>query len=164
MTNQLTEAMEQWFPSPNYQPGRSQTIDLIIIHSTRGGAAIGVEAQATVNWFCNPRAEASTHLLITQKGQFVHFVADGDTAWGAGELNPHSLQVELEQPDNAIPFSEIQIIRLVEAVQWWGSQHDIPLDGEHVKGHDQTSQGIRQGKSDPGWMFDWPSFWTLLGA
>jgi N-acetyl-anhydromuramyl-L-alanine amidase AmpD len=157
--NQLTAAKEQWFDSPNYSVGRTQPLDLIIIHSTRGGAAIGVEAQATVNWFMSPTSQTSAHAMITQDGRLVHFVADGDTAWGAGSLNPRALQVELEQPDNDTPFTVVQMAKLAEVLLWWGSQHDIPLDPDHVKGHEDLTPG----KSDPGKMFDWPTLWAMLG-
>ena len=158
----LTTDPEQWFNSPNYTPGRTQDIDLIIIHSTRGGAAIGVEAQATVNWFMSPNAQASAHALICQDGRLVHFVSDDDTAWGAGYLNPRALQVELEQPDVSTPFTDAQMRRVAEIVQWWASQHDITLDRTHVVGHDDTDQGKQCGKSDPGQMFDLAYFWRLV--
>ncbi len=162
MSNAISDSMEQWFTSPNFTPGRTRPIDLIIIHSTRGGATIGVEAQATVNWFLSPNSQASAHLIITQRGQFLHMVGDENTAWGAGELNPRALQVELEQPTNDVPFSEVQMLRLAEAIAWWCSQHDIPMDRDHILSHDQTSQGLLQGKSDVGKMFDWDLFWRLL--
>ena len=140
-------------PSPNYAAGRMFPISMIIIHSTRGGQVEGVEMQATINWFLNPDSEASSHIVIGKDGRTIRFVNDEDQCWAAGELNAFSLQVELEQPDNETEFTRVQIDNLVTVVQEWMAKYSIPITS--VLGHDQTSQGIAQGKTDVGKMFDW---------
>lgn len=146
------------FPTPNYTRGRTDSIRWAVIHSTRSGIPGNDDWYSTVNWFANPASQVSSHLLIARDGRVGRFVADEDTAWHAGEHNPYTLGVELEQPTIDTPFTEIQLRRAAIAVCEWRGKWG-PLS---CVGHENTPQGIRIGKTDPGPLFDWTHFTELL--
>ena len=125
----------------------------IVVHSTRGGQEnLHLEYQATLNWFKNTASQVSSHTVIgTFEGQHARVVPDQFSAWHAGEHNPYSLGVELVQPTKDHPYSDWQYAELARLIAYWKGLYPI----EQVLGHDQTPQGIRVGKSDPGSQFDW---------
>jgi len=96
--------------------------------------------------------------LIARDGRVGRFVDDGDTAWHAGEHNPYTLGVELEQPTIDTPFTEAQYVALAGEVCEWREKFG-PLS---CVGHEGTPQGIRKGKTDPGPLFDWNHFTEVL--
>ena len=149
---------EQRFPTPNYTRGRTQQVIWIIIHATRSGIPGNDDWYGTVNWFANPTAQVSAHLLIARDGRRGRFVDDEDTAFHAGEHNPYTLGVELEQPTIDTPFTEAQYVALAGEVREWREKFG-PLA---CIGHEGTPQGIRQGKTDPGPLFDWGHFTEML--
>ena len=151
------------FPSPNYTPGRSRLINRILIHATRGGTATPeIERQATLNWFTNPTSKASAHCVIAVDGTIYRCVADENTAWHAGEENPDTLGVELVQARVESPFTQAQYTSLVRLVKDWCEKWLIPKDRSHILGHEETAQGIEQGKTDPGPQFKWLMFMRML--
>ena len=151
------------FPSPNYTPGRSRPITRILIHATRGGTASPeIERQATLNWFTNPTSKASAHAVIAVDGTIYRCVADENTAWHAGEENPDTLGVELVQARVESPFTQAQYTSLVRLVKDWCEKWLIPKDRSHILGHEETAQGIEQGKTDPGPQFKWLMFMRML--
>ena len=123
------------------------------MHSTRGRQGdLNLEYQATLNWFRSQASQNSSHTVIGYfEGQHARIVDDNLSAWHAGEHNPYSLGVELVQPTRDHAFSDWQYAELNRLIGWWKSQHAI----EQVLGHEQTPQGVRVGKTDPGYMFDW---------
>lgn len=123
------------------------------MHSTRGGQQTNLEYRATLNWFTNVSSQASSHTVIGwYEGQHARVVADKWSAWHAEEHNQYSLGVELVQPTREHAFSDWQYDELNRLIQWWKGQYPTI---DKVLGHDQTPQGIRVGKSDPGEKFDW---------
>lgn len=160
----------------NYSMRRT-AIDLIVIHSTRSGRTNGPngipwttinEAQTTVQWFINPRSQVSAHLVVDGNGNWYYCVPWEYAAWHAGYLNNRSIGIELCQATPDIPYTDIQIARLVEACRWLCREYGIPRDHLNTEiysgliGHDETDQGQAQGKSDPGILFPWDDFITLL--
>lgn len=70
----------------------------LIIHYTAGASLEGA-----VNWFKNPEAQASAHLVIGRDGQIVQMVPFNKRAWHAGKsawgnlegMNQYSIGIEL---------------------------------------------------------------------
>lgn len=92
-------ATDQTIPfikSPN-QSGEI-TPKYLIIHYTAGASA-----GSSVNWFKNPAAKASAHLVISREGLITQMVKFNLKAWHAGRsswkgvsgLNSHSIGIEL---------------------------------------------------------------------
>jgi N-acetylmuramoyl-L-alanine amidase len=147
---------EQRFPTPNYTAGRTEAPRWIVLHSTRGGSRD--DFAATVNWFANPKAQVSSHLLVAQDGRVARFVADEDTAWHCGFCNPYTLGIEIEQPTADTPFTEAELAVAAECVKRWRVKFG-PIE---VLGHEDTPQGIQAHKSDPGEMFPWVRFMEMV--
>jgi len=78
-----------WRRSPNQSSRHGERIDLLVWHETAGAYA------GSVNWLCNPAAQASAHLVIREDGlAATQLVALADKAWHAVAFNPRSVGVE----------------------------------------------------------------------
>ncbi len=149
--------------SPNHG-GRMSGHKGVIIHSTRGGTAVGTELQATVNWFMNPSSQVSSHRVVGYNGEQYIMVDDDIVAWHAGNTGVEYLGIEIEQGRASDPFSEQEYIVAAKIVRDWSKKYGFPVNRQTVMGHDEIPQGIRQGKSDPGYMFDWDKFMRLASS
>lgn len=75
-----------------YKPG------YLVMHYTAA-----TTAKSSINWFLNPNAKASAHLLIARDGTITQFAPFNIVTWHAGEsrwsgingLNQHSIGIEL---------------------------------------------------------------------
>ena len=75
--------------TPNQGSRHGVAITHLVWHATEG------HYQPSINWLCDPRAQASAHLVINEDGtqatQLVHLAAE---AWHAAAWNPFSIGVE----------------------------------------------------------------------
>src|SRR5712691_10225309 len=134
----------------NFASRDNTPVDLIVIHSTRGkGASDGLELQGTVNWFKNPAAQVSAHMVIATDGDRYFLVPWQFSAWHAGSGNLHSIGIELVQRDIDTPYAGIQLERCAEAVAWLCLKFNIqpvhtasPANHEiGIMGHEEIQQG-----------------------
>lgn len=73
--------------------------DTIVIHFTGGRSA-----QSSANWQCDPKAKASAHVVVGQKGEIIQLVPFDTIAWHAGRsswegrsgLNQYSIGIEID--------------------------------------------------------------------
>jgi hypothetical protein len=94
-----------------------------------------------------------------------------DVGWHAGNwyVNMHSIGVEHEgKAGNAGWFTEAMYVKSAKLVKYLAHKYDIPLDTQHIIGHDQVP-GILPGYTrsvhwDPGPYWDWEHYFDLLGA
>lgn len=149
--------------SPNHGGVRAVTKGCII-HSTRGGQAYGTEFTATLNWFANPAAQVSAHAVISRAGEVAFPVAADLIAWHDPASNSAYLGVELEQPSPDDPYTEAQYGALATLLRQWAQAFGFPLDRSRLRGHDETSSGIAEGKTDPGYQFNWTKLLGMLAA
>ncbi len=71
----------------------------LVVHYTAGGSL-----ESTIQWFKNPNAKASAHIVIGRDGEIVQMVPFNQRAWHAGRsswngiqgLNEHSIGIELD--------------------------------------------------------------------
>lgn len=148
--------------SPNRGGKRTTTIG-IVLHSTRSGLAdedaLTKEYGRTISWFMSPRAEASAHRVIGYApGQHAQLVADDYIAWHAGEMNGAWLGIEFCQPRAADPFSDYQISVGIAVCLEWCIRYGIETSLKTIVRHQDTVQGRRWGKTDPGDMFPYADF------
>jgi N-acetylmuramoyl-L-alanine amidase len=88
-----------FFPNKNYPPNTKAVCEYLVIHYTTG-----TNPQQTINWFKNPAAQASAHLLLTREGEFYQFVPFDTVGWHAGysqwadrkSLNRYSIGIEVD--------------------------------------------------------------------
>lgn len=153
--------------SPNHNPypvgGK-----VVVIHATRSGHSNNpTEFEGTLNYMMNPApagGPVSSHWVISRTGVKARVVNDNIQAWHAQEDNALAWGIELEQGIEADGFTEAQIDALVEVCKGYVSDFGVlprrvfssSLSG--FVGHQDTVQGVRNGKSDPGHLFPWDDF------
>jgi hypothetical protein len=93
--------------SPN-KSSRGATISHAVLHNTAGGYSGSVE------WLCNPAAQASAHLVISRKGETAQLVPFADKAWHAGNANPNSIGIEIEATNNQRGMTAAQEAKVIE--------------------------------------------------
>ncbi|MDT0614527.1 N-acetylmuramoyl-L-alanine amidase [Streptomyces lancefieldiae] len=149
------------------RPTAGHEITSIVIHDTEGSysSALGV--------FQNSLSYASAHYLIrASDGLVTQMVENKNEAWHAANktLNMHSIGIEHEgyAIKDGSWYTEPQYESSAALVKYLAGKYDIPLDREHIIGHDEIP-GVLDGnvKSqhwDPGPFWDWNHYMKLLGA
>ena len=137
----------------------------VIIHATRGGRSLNPsELEGTLNWFINPVAEVSSHWVVGRQGHKVRVISDNRQAWHAGEHNETHWGIELEQGVESDGFTPEQIAACIDICRGYVQDFGVPpvhaFNG--FVGHQETPQGMRRGKSDPGALFPWAEFIDAL--
>ncbi|MCA1222783.1 N-acetylmuramoyl-L-alanine amidase [Streptomyces sp. 8L] len=149
------------------RPSGSEDIRYIVIHDTEGSYA------SSVSEFQNPGAYASTHYLIrASDGHVTQMVATKDEAWHAANktVNMHSIGVEHE--GYAIKagswYTPSEYESSAALVKYLAARFDIPLDREHIIGHDEVpgvlDANVATQHWDPGPFWDWNHYMSLLGV
>ncbi|WP_038111559.1 N-acetylmuramoyl-L-alanine amidase [Tuberibacillus calidus] len=165
---------EQFSDSPtdygNYdlanRPYDGQDIRYIIIHDIEGTYEEGV------NTFLSQSYVSAHYVVRETDGHIAEMVKPKDIAWQAGNwyINAHSIGIEHggTAVDGAAWFSEPMYHASAQLVKYLAKRYHIPLDREHILGHDNvpglssTAQGNMHW--DPAVYWDWNHFFELLGA
>ncbi|MFE6976602.1 N-acetylmuramoyl-L-alanine amidase [Streptomyces sp. NPDC057682] len=153
--------------TPAVRPAQGVDIRQIVIHDTEGDYA------SSLSTLTNPETAASANYLVrASDGLVTQMVENKDLAWHAGNwtLNMHSIGVEHE--GYAIKegswYSESQYESTSALVKFLAQKYGIPLDREHIIGHDevpvQLDRNISGTHWDPGPYWDWNHFMGLMGA
>jgi len=160
--------------SPNHYKGWTEGPPrAVIIHSTRSTVASKTdvqELQSTINWFMTVNSQASSHWVVSELER-VRIVEDKYPAWHAVEHSWEAYGIEITQPTSDRPYKEGHYQNLVKVCLPY-VQAGIPVIhlpsfnyGDTQRGfvgHEETQQGRRDGKSDPGSQFDWTKFISML--
>ncbi len=142
-------------------------IRYIVIHDTEG------TYQSAISWIQNPISRVSAHYVIrSSDGEVTQMVRTQDVAWGAGNwfMNPHSINIEHEgfAAQGQVWFTEAMYRSSATLVRWLAKKYDIPLDRQHIVGHDDIPRlslsGMAAAHSDPGPYWDWNHYMELLNA
>lgn len=155
----------------NYTPanrvGQGVDIRQIVIHDTEGGYDGSLAA------LTDPAVRASAHYLVrASDGLVTQMVENKDLAWHAGNwtLNMHSIGVEHEgyAISESSWYTEPQYESTAALVKYLADSYGVPLDREHVIGHDEVPMQLdgHAGKThwDPGPYWDWNHLMSLMGA
>jgi len=155
-----------WDPIPstadNHTNANRDTddIDTVVIHTMEGpyGPNIGW-------WTQNPASRSSPHYAISRDGEVTQLLDEEDIAWhaGNGDVNRSSIGIELEgfvgDPDN---YTDEMLDALDHLLEDIGRRNDIPLDRDHVIGHNEVPDPFNPGltggdnnHTDPGDYWDW---------
>ncbi|MFI9803946.1 N-acetylmuramoyl-L-alanine amidase [Streptomyces sp. NPDC052301] len=145
---------------------KDQKIDSIVIHDTEASL------QSMFQTVQDP-TEASWHYSIrSSDGHVTQHVRTKDQAWHSGNqfVNARSIGIEhegfLRQPGTW--FTETMYRTSARLVRFLAKKYDIPLDRQHIYGHDNvpapTTDSIPDMHDDPGPFWDWRHYFDLLGA
>ncbi|GAB1332426.1 N-acetylmuramoyl-L-alanine amidase [Streptomyces sennicomposti] len=149
------------------RPVAGGEINSIVIHDTEG------TYDASLNVFQNPASYASTNYIVrASDGQVTQVVENKNEAWHAGNksVNMHSIGVEHE--GYAIKkgswYTEPEYESSATLVKYLAAKYGIPLDREHIIGHDEVpgvlDANVKSQHWDPGPFWDWNHYMQLLGA
>ncbi|MFC9792914.1 N-acetylmuramoyl-L-alanine amidase [Streptomyces sp. NPDC127584] len=142
-------------------------VDFIVIHDLEGSYDGGV------SWFQDPASGASAHYVLKADGSAAtQMVATKDIAFHAGNYwtNMHGIGIELEGYAAQGPtwFTPAQYEATAELVGYLAQRFGVPLDREHVIGHDNVMpprpSRAPDAHWDPGPYWDWERFMSLLHA
>ncbi|MFI9834473.1 N-acetylmuramoyl-L-alanine amidase [Streptomyces sp. NPDC051913] len=148
------------------RPANGIRIDTIVIHDLESTYDAGVAGLA------NPTNTASTHYVMSSDGAVTQMVHTKNIAFHAGNYstNLHSIGIEHEgfAVQGAAWYTEAQYEATASLVQYLAARFDIPVDRQHIIGHDNVAgpnSALVSGMHwDPGPSWDWAHFMTLLGA
>ncbi|MER8230541.1 N-acetylmuramoyl-L-alanine amidase [Streptomyces sp. NPDC094049] len=153
--------------TPAARPDQGVGIRQIVIHDTEGAY------QGSLDTLTNPRGAGSAHYLIrAQDGLVTQMLENKQLAWHAGNwtLNMHAIGVEHEgfAMKEGSWFTEPQYRSSAELVKFLADKYDVPIDREHIIGHDevalQTDGRLSSLHWDAGPYWDWNYYMSLLGA
>lgn len=141
-------------------------IRYIIIHDIEGSA------ESAINHFRNASYVSAQYVIDSSSGKVTQMVRPEDVAWQAGNwyFNMHSIGLEHEgfAASGADWYSEQMYRSSAKLVKYLAEKYDIPLDRQHILGHDEVPglSPYRQARMhwDPGAYWDWSHFFNLLGA
>jgi hypothetical protein len=142
-------------------------IDTIVIHETQGSYA------GTVNWFADPRADASAHFVIrSSDGAITQMVHEKDIAWHAGnwDVNTRSIGIEHEGYVGDCSWNTYAMYSSsAELVAHLAARYGIPVDRAHIIGHSEVPDPNQPGQyggidhhTDPGPCWDWNLYMSLI--
>jgi N-acetyl-anhydromuramyl-L-alanine amidase AmpD len=149
------------------RPSDGLAIRFVVIHDTEYGY------QPTIDLFQNPLAYVSAHYVLrSADGQVTQMVPTQDVAWHAGNwwVNSHAIGIENEgfATEGNTWYTEQLYRSLARLTRYLADRYGIPLDREHIVGHDQVpgpTAAFQPGMHwDPGPYFDWAHFMALVGA
>jgi N-acetyl-anhydromuramyl-L-alanine amidase AmpD len=148
------------------RPADGLAVRFVVIHDTE------VSFDGTLAIFQNPLAYVSAHYTLRSSDGFVaQMVETKNVAWQAGNwwVNTHSVGIENEGFAVDPSFYTNQLYgSLARLTRYTAERYGIPLDREHIIGHDQVpgpTAAFQPGMHwDPGPYFDWSKFMALVGA
>lgn len=149
------------------RPDDGLAVRYVVVHDTE------VEYDPTVALFQNPLAYVSAHYVIrSSDGQVTQMVPTRDVAWHAGNwwVNTHAVGIENEgfATQGNLWYTNQMYRSMARLTRYLADRYDIPLDREHIIGHDQVpgpTTVFQPGMHwDPGPYFDWAHFMALVGA
>lgn len=155
----------------NFDPGLVEKRN-IFIHCTRGkGGSLDAEYTSTTAWMMRKSTDASpvpsAHFVVGPT-EITRMVKDGNRAWHAEEANAFALSIEIAQPETQPPFVDFQYRATAAICRNWCELYGIPKvrvmsqASRGIIGHQDSEQGKRWGKIDPGWRWNWPYFMGLV--
>lgn len=140
--------------SGNYQPGRTQPIEYIVVHYT---ANTGDTAQNNLDYFARTKTGTSAHYFVDEN-EVCQSVQDTDVAWHCGSKNPrhpycrnaNSIGIEMCNSVGGIP----EAVRARTAAFVRQKMKEYGLDVNHVLRHYDVT-----GKRCPAPWVDNPGEW-----
>ncbi|WP_260439598.1 N-acetylmuramoyl-L-alanine amidase [Humibacillus xanthopallidus] len=144
----------------------SPKITNIVIHNTEASY------DTTLKLVTDPTYLSWQYSLRSSDGHIAQHLEPQDVGWHAGNwyVNSHSIGLEHEgfAATGAQWFSESMYRSSARLVKYLARKYDIPLDMQHIFGHDQipgvTPANVAGMHWDPGPYWNWERYFQLLGA
>jgi hypothetical protein len=144
---------------------KSQKIRYIVIHDTEGSYP------GVINLTQDPNYAASwQYTMRNSDGHTAQHIKAKDVAWQAGNwyINAKSIGIEHEGwAARGTWYSEVMYRKSAKLVRYLADKHDIPIDRQHILGHDTvqgpTAANIPGMHWDPGPYWDWSHYFALMG-
>lgn len=144
---------------------KDMKIKYIVIHDTEGSYT------SAISHFQDTKSYVSAHYILrSSDGAVTQMVSTKDTAWHAGDwwVNMHSIGIEHEgkAAQGATWYTEAMYRASADLVRYLAKKYDIPLDRDHIIGHDNVP-GLTDVKArvmhwDPGPYWDWNHYMDLV--
>ncbi|MFD2422330.1 N-acetylmuramoyl-L-alanine amidase [Amycolatopsis pigmentata] len=167
-----------WVPAPYQDLGNgnygnydqadrpySQTITYVVIHDTECSYDT---ALALVQ---DPKYLGWHYTLRSVDGHVAQHIRTKDVGWHAGNWYVNAKSIGVEHEGYALQgtwYTEAMYRASAKLVRYLAARYDIPLDREHIIGHDNvpgiTPAAIKGMHWDPAAYWDWAHYFELLGA
>lgn len=131
--------------------------EFVILHETAG--------YGSLEWNLRPEVRSSYNYLILRDGKTHHYVNErAYIAWHSGvrstargydggEINTHSIGIELEGPNDGRPITEAQWVSFIALAHYLHWAYEIPLTQDYWIAHSVAAPGH---KTDPrGYSIPW---------
>lgn len=170
----------EWIPAPYVQYGPTvgdygnhdlsdrptrQKIEYIVIHDTEGSY------NGTIQMVQDPTYVSWHYTLRSSDGHVAQHIRTKDVAWHAGNWYVNAKSIGLEHEGFAAQgtwYTEAMYRASAKLVRHLAQQYDIPLDRNHIIGHDNVPgprpDDIPQMHWDPGPYWNWSHYMSLLQA
>ncbi len=144
---------------------KDMKVKYIVIHDTEGAYT------GAISHFQDTKSYVSAHYIIrSSDGAVTQMVSTKDTAWHAGDwwINMHSIGIEHEgvAAQGSTWYTEAMYRTSADLVRYLAKKYDIPLDRDHIIGHDNvpglTDRKARVMHWDPGPYWDWNHYMDLV--
>ncbi|MCA1218323.1 peptidoglycan recognition protein family protein [Streptomyces sp. 8L] len=148
------------------RPTDGVDIKYIVIHDTESSY------DAAIDTFQKSGSADSAHYVMrASDGAVTQMTSDKDIAYHAGNywFNMHSIGIEHEgfAAQGASWYPQTQYQATAELVKYLAAKYDIPLDRQHIIGHDNVpgpqDSYVAGMHWDPGPYWDWSSFMNMVG-
>lgn len=144
---------------------RQQKIEYIVIHDAEGYFGPTTELAQDKDW-------VSWHYTLrSSDGHIAQHVKAEDVGWHAGNWFVNATSIGLEHEGFAAQgtwYTEAMYRTSAELVRYLADRLDVPLDRQHILGHDNvpgvTPANVAGMHWDPGPYWDWSHYFDLLGA
>lgn len=148
------------------RPANGIRIDSIVIHDTE------TSYDAAVSLFQKAGGSAAHYVMRSSDGAVTQMVPTKDLAFHAGNYstNMHSIGIEHEgyAAHGGTWYTEAQYEATADLVKYLAARFGIPLDREHIVGHDNVAgpnSSLVSGMHwDPGPSWDWNRLMSLVGV
>ncbi|MEW2289481.1 N-acetylmuramoyl-L-alanine amidase [Streptomyces sp. NPDC047841] len=149
------------------RPANGIRIDQIVIHDTES------PYESAIATFQNPASSVAAHYVVrSSDGAVTQMVPTKNLGFHAGNYstNLHSIGIEHEgyAAHGATWYTESEYHTTAELVKYLAARFDIPLDRQHIIGHDNipapADRFTKDQHWDPGPSWNWTHFMAMVGA
>lgn len=138
-------------PTQNFTTGRKGHTPIAVVFHVEDGTEDG-----TMSWFKNPASQVSAHYSVARDGTIHQYVKEEDSAWAVGivnkpiwknyipGVNPNYYTISIEHeghPEDG--FTDIQIANSIKLATEIVKRWNIPVDADHLIGHNQLDTVTR---------------------